>query len=66
MNCPICKKEYKGKIGVGVHLKRGHSLEERQKYHIGLLLGLVPFLYGMGFIMSLVAQIQREISYGQT
>jgi hypothetical protein len=63
MNCPICKKEYKGKIGVGVHLKRGHSLEERQKYRLGLILGLVPFLYAMGFIMSLVVQTQRELGY---
>jgi len=42
MNCPICKKECKGKIGVGVHIKKGHTIEERQKYYLDLTLSILP------------------------
>lgn len=42
MQCPICNNEYKGKIGVGVHLKRSHTSEERSKLSLSYLTNLLP------------------------
>lgn len=42
MQCDICHKEFKGKIGVGVHLKRSHTREERCCLWMKHLLDILP------------------------
>lgn len=54
MKCPICNKEYKGKIGVGVHLKRGHTPEERRKYYINLRSALLPTIMTIAFLFGAI------------
>lgn len=65
MKCPICGKECKGKIGVGVHLKRGHTSEERAKYYLELVCGLGPTLVVIsaffGALAHLDAYRQKEL-----
>ena len=44
MQCEICKKECKGKIGIGVHLKRSHTAEERHKLYMKHIFDIVPLI----------------------
>jgi hypothetical protein len=44
MQCDICGKEFKGKIGVGVHLKRSHTREERSRLYVKRLTDCLPLI----------------------
>ncbi len=65
MNCPICTKEYKGKIGVGVHMARSHTQEERSRYAVKCMTDLVPLIYITGALMGL-AKIKQVCNYENT
>jgi len=60
MKCPICGKECKGKIGVGVHLVRGHTIEERQKYYMGLLFDIMPLIITVGVIAGALGKLKLD------
>ena len=55
--CEICGKNYKGKIGIGVHLSRSHTLEERQKLLVKHLMDLVPTMLATLTVMSSIVKI---------
>ena len=42
--CPICERPYKGRIGVGVHLKGSHTSDERVQLHIDQMFEALPLL----------------------
>ena len=43
-NCAICGVIKKGKIGVGVHLKKGHTAEERSELYMSQVFDLIPYI----------------------
>jgi len=51
--CPICDKNYKGKIGVGVHLKRSHTSEERSILYLSYLTDLLPTILATAFVIGI-------------
>jgi hypothetical protein len=52
MKCEICGKEYKGKIGIGVHLHRSHTSEEISKLHMKKLLAPLPVVLAIVILLG--------------
>lgn len=61
MKCDICYKDYKGKIGYGVHLKRSHSQEERQKLYVKQITDLIPLIQTIFTLIGIFSNpLQKE------
>jgi hypothetical protein len=65
MKCEICGKEYEGKIGVGVHLVRGHTREECQILIMSHATGLFPTIVAIMVIMGIVKQLAEYDGAGK-
>ncbi len=42
MKCEICKRECRGKIGIGVHLIKSHTENERQILYMRHITSILP------------------------
>lgn len=67
MDCPICDRSFKGKIGVGVHLKRSHTSAERGVLFLSQITNLIPLLLavvvvrGCGLIPYILCEERKEV-----
>ena len=58
--CPICTKTYKGKIGVGVHLIRSHTADERSKLYMKQMTEIVPILLTTLVLLGATKYLQQH------
>jgi len=58
--CGICGKEYKGKVGVGVHLRRSHTKEERGKLYLEHVTGILPTIFLAVFLIGAINYLRVE------
>lgn len=68
MKCEICGRDFKGKIGIGVHLKRSHTSEERARLFLRHITDTTPLLLVvlilMGLSQSGLSQSIKEVVNG--
>ncbi len=58
MQCPICAKPYKGKVGVGVHLVKSHTTDERGALYVKQLLAPLPLLLATLLIVEICQRLE--------